>query len=214
MAELASIRAMTANRNPLESDFPLVTERLILNAPDPAHAAAHADYQCRNRLHLASTSPLRPDTWCTEIHWRITLDNERRELLDGSGIALALRRRADPDGPIIGLCRFGNVVRGPFQACHLGYSLDAAHTGHGYMTEALAAAIDYCFSRLGLNRVMANHLPENEASARVLARLGFEREGFARDYLNIAGQWRDHVLTAKVNRPQHAARAARAALIA
>ena len=43
---------------------------------------------------------------------------------------------------------------------------------------------------------MANHLPRNERSARLLARLGFEREGYARRYLQIAGVWEDHVLTA------------------
>jgi ribosomal-protein-alanine N-acetyltransferase len=44
---------------------------------------------------------------------------------------------------------------------------------------------------------MANHVPRNERSARLLARLGFEREGYAKRYLQIAGTWEDHVLTAK-----------------
>jgi ribosomal-protein-alanine N-acetyltransferase len=49
---------------------------------------------------------------------------------------------------------------------------------------------------------MANYMPENKRSARVLEKLGFEKEGMARDYLKIAGEWRDHVLTAKIN-PWH-----------
>ncbi|WP_085316404.1 GNAT family N-acetyltransferase [Derxia lacustris] len=191
---------MTPDRPPRPADFPLVTARLLLVAPDPLDAPAHADYHRRNRAHHAATSPLRPEAWTTELHWRVTLGRQRDELRAGSDIALALRLRADPDGPIVGQCTFSNLVRGVFQACHLGYSLDHAHTGQGYMTEALDAAIGYCFDRLGLHRVMANHLPENEASARVLARLGFEREGYARDYLQIAGRWRDHVLTARINR--------------
>ncbi|MEL6424370.1 MAG: GNAT family N-acetyltransferase, partial [Pseudomonadota bacterium] len=59
------------------------------------------------------------------------------------------------------------------------------------------AAIAHVFSDLGITRIQAADLPENHRSARLLHRLGFEREGFVRDYLKIAGRWRDHVLTAK-----------------
>jgi ribosomal-protein-alanine N-acetyltransferase len=67
------------------------------------------------------------------------------------------------------------------------------------MDEALAAGLDWAFGELGLHRVMANYLPRNERSGRLLARLGFEREGYAREYLKIAGRWEDHVLTAKIS---------------
>ena len=40
---------------------------------------------------------------------------------------------------------------------------------------------------------MANYVPTNERSGRVLRRLGFVVEGYARDYLFIGGAWRDHV---------------------
>lgn len=42
-------------------------------------------------------------------------------------------------------------------------------------------------------------MPANERSARLLARLGFERKGYARAYLKIAGRWEDHILTARIN---------------
>jgi ribosomal-protein-alanine N-acetyltransferase len=66
------------------------------------------------------------------------------------------------------------------------------------MAEVLEAGLTLAFGQLDLHRVMANYLPRNERSARLLARLGFEREGYARAYLRIAGQWEDHVLTAKI----------------
>jgi ribosomal-protein-alanine N-acetyltransferase len=47
---------------------------------------------------------------------------------------------------------------------------------------------------------MANYRPQNERSARLLERLGFTREGLAKDYLFIDGAWRDHVLTSLTNR--------------
>jgi ribosomal-protein-alanine N-acetyltransferase len=58
---------------------------------------------------------------------------------------------------------------------------------------------------LRLHRVQANHLPENQRSARLLQRLGFRVEGLAREYLYINGAWRDHVLTA-LTYPQFDAR--------
>ena len=59
--------------------------------------------------------------------------------------------------------------------------------------------VQYSFHDLNLHRVMANYVPENERSGKLLERLGFVREGVAREYLRIAGQWRDHVLTARIN---------------
>jgi ribosomal-protein-alanine N-acetyltransferase len=67
------------------------------------------------------------------------------------------------------------------------------------MSEALRATIAHVFGTLKLHRIMANHLPENTRSAALLKKLGFAVEGYARDYLFIAGAWRDHVLTALTN---------------
>jgi [ribosomal protein S5]-alanine N-acetyltransferase len=79
----------------------------------------------------------------------------------------------------------------------LGYSIDAAHEGRGLMREALDAVLTDAFGpRVGLHRVQANVRPENTRSLALLERLGFEREGLAREYLFIDGAWRDHVMTA------------------
>jgi ribosomal-protein-alanine N-acetyltransferase len=82
----------------------------------------------------------------------------------------------------------------------LGYAIDHAHEGQGLMQEALQATIEHVFSVLRLHRIQANYVPDNERSGRLLERLGFVREGLAKDYLFINGAWRDHVLTARVNR--------------
>jgi len=52
------------------------------------------------------------------------------------------------------------------------------------------------FASLRLHRLEAACLPHNEASMRLLESVGFEREGYARAYLRIAGRWQDHVLFA------------------
>lgn len=67
------------------------------------------------------------------------------------------------------------------------------------MTEALRLATCFVFDDLHMHRIMANHGPQNQRSARVLRRLGFVVEGYARKYLLVHGEWHDHVLTALTN---------------
>ncbi len=92
------------------------------------------------------------------------------------------------------------MVRGSFHACYLGYSIGQKWQGQGLMFEALTAAIRYMQRTQHIHRIMANYMPHNQRSGDLLARLGFEKEGYAKDYLLIDGEWRDHVLTALTTR--------------
>ncbi len=113
---------------------------------------------------------------------------------------VALPINDDPSfAEVIGVCNFTNIVRGSFQACNLGYSVAEKHQGKGLMREILKAGIGYMFDDMQLHRIMANYMPENTRSGRLLSSLGFEKEGVAKAYLNIAGQWQDHILTSKIN---------------
>jgi ribosomal-protein-alanine N-acetyltransferase len=116
-----------------------------------------------------------------------------------AGRAVKLVLRAKESVALVGVCNFNTIVRGPFQACTLGYSIAASAQGQGLMFEALTAAIAYMFDTENLHRVMANYIPENTRSGALLTRLGFEIEGKAQKYHHIGGQWRDHILTAKIN---------------
>jgi ribosomal-protein-alanine N-acetyltransferase len=97
---------------------------------------------------------------------------------------------------MIGRIRFGGVVRGAFSNAYLGYWIDAEHQSKGYMTEALRSAVSFAFDDLGLHRVQAAVMPKNIPSLRVLAKLGFRKEGESLRYLQIAGRWEDHHLFA------------------
>ncbi len=175
----------------------LVTERLVLTMPARKDAELIVDYVQRNREHLEPWEPIHPPEFYSTGFWRERLEANRREFVHDQSMRLVVFRRGKRKA--IGFAYFNTIVRGAFHACFLGYSLDAGEQGRGLMTEALGAAVDFAFDHLHLHRVMANHLPENHRSAAVLARLGFMNEGFARDYLMIAGKWRDHVLTARIN---------------
>src|SRR5262249_40282839 len=102
-------------------------------------------------------------------------------------------------GELTGDANFTAFLRRSAQFCFLGYSLSKEKEGKGYMFEALMEAIAYVFGKLNLHRIMANYMPHNERSGKLLDRLGFVKEGYARDYLLIAGKWQDHIMTSLIN---------------
>lgn len=74
----------------------------------------------------------------------------------------------------------------------LGWVLDPVHTGHGYATEAVRELLRYCFTELGVHRVHAGCFLANEASWRLMERLGMRRETHAvKDALHRSGRWLD-----------------------
>jgi [ribosomal protein S5]-alanine N-acetyltransferase len=174
----------------------LHTPRTHIRLADKADAPLLLRYRVENEAHLAPWEPLRAPEYYTLAHCERTI---------AEGRVNASQDRAYPlmafdldERNILATSTFANIVRGAFQACHLGYGVAAQMQGQGLMREVLPAGIAWAFGELGLHRVMANYLPRNERSATLLAQLGFEREGYAKRYLQIAGVWEDHILTALV----------------
>ncbi|MGO4494828.1 GNAT family N-acetyltransferase [Paenibacillus sp. 2RAB27] len=97
---------------------------------------------------------------------------------------------------LIGDISLFEVQRGPHQKCILGYSMDQAHNGKGYMTKAIQLIMKFAFEEIGLLRVEAGVMPRNVGSMRVLEKAGFKQEGLARKLLEINGVREDHVLFA------------------
>ena len=177
---------------------PLIeTERTIIRVPVPADAEELNEFNVSNREHLAPWEPLHEDDYFTVEACVRLIEKLRADY--AAGVTLPLAAWSKEGRRIVARCNFSNIVRGPLQACFLGYSVDEAHQGKGFMFEVADAAIRYVFDRLRLHRVMANYLPRNERSGRLLERLGFQREGLARSYLLIAGRWEDHILTSLIN---------------
>lgn len=174
----------------------LHTPRMLCRAPVAADTGRLLEYRLRNRDHLEPWEP-----------WHDASYYSREAVARSIAHAMAAARLEQgfpfcifsPDETEIwGSFTFANIVRGVFQACHLGYGLAADKQGQGLMHEALEAGLEWAFAGLGLHRIMANYMPANLRSGALLQRLGFEREGYARDYLKIAGRWQDHVLTARI----------------
>lgn len=75
----------------------------------------------------------------------------------------------------------------------VGYSIRRDHWGRGLGSEAVTTLIDFGFERLDLRRFEADADPRNAASMRVLEKLGFVREGYARERWEIEGEIQDAV---------------------
>lgn len=95
-------------------------------------------------------------------------------------------------GRLVGQLTVGGITRGSLCGAHIGYWVDSAVAGRGVMPTAVALATDHCLRGAGLHRIEINIRPENAASLRVAQKLGFRDEGLRRDFLHIAGAWRDH----------------------
>jgi [ribosomal protein S5]-alanine N-acetyltransferase len=174
------------------------TERLRLRLPELEDVPAVLLYYTANREHLEPWSPVPPPGFYTEDYWRDQVAHRQKEYAQGLGARLFVHRKDDP-GRVIGNLSLTQVQRGALQSCYLGYSLDAAEQGHGYMLEAVRGAVGFAFAELGLHRVVANYMPHNHRSGSVLRRAGFQVEGYSNAYLLINGRWEDHVNAAIVN---------------
>lgn len=71
----------------------------------------------------------------------------------------------------------------------LGYNIARSQWGHGYATEASAAVVRWCFDRAGFHRLDAETSEGNTASARVLRKLGFRREGRRPERSRLERRW-------------------------
>ena len=176
----------------------LKTGRAILKMPDVSEAEIVLTYYKKNRDHLINAGPAWPADYLTTAYWQNQLVKNQKEFQDDQSLRLFLFDRANPE-VIVGSANLSNVVRSAAQYCTMGYSIDQEKEGRGMMKEALQSVITYGFTAMNLHRIMANYQPENGKSGGLLRSLGFNVEGYARDYLFIDSKWRDHVLTSIAN---------------
>jgi ribosomal-protein-alanine N-acetyltransferase len=182
-----------------ENSIPIGTRlegaRVILRAPKATDLTELRSLLLRNADHLRPWSPAPPPginpAGFTELGRGIA--RQRREWKEGGAYVFVVALRA-PREPLVGRVALTALVRGPFQCAHLGYWVDVAHERQGLTSEAVAQVVAFAFQRLRLHRVQAAVMPHNAASRRLLAKLRFREEGFAKRYLRIGGKWEDHLL--------------------
>jgi ribosomal-protein-alanine N-acetyltransferase len=94
---------------------------------------------------------------------------------------------------LAGEINLSGVQRGPFQNTYVGYWIDEAQAGNGYVPESLVTVARFAFEDLRLHRLQVAIIPRNTASRRVVEKLELRDEGVAVRYLAINGKWEDHI---------------------
>lgn len=153
------------------------------------------------RIRLADRAHLEPWEPVTGVDWQL-----RHAFSSWPSVCSTLRSEArkgrmlpyviEVDGQFAGQLTIGNVTHGALRSAWIGYWVASERIGGGVATAALALGVDHCFGPVMLHRVEATVRPENAASRRVLAKVGFREEGLLKRYLDVDGAWRDHLLVA------------------
>lgn len=162
----------------------LHTQRLLLRPFAEADADAIYALQSNARVLRYWDSP----PWTDRERARAFIDTCRKMEQEGSGARFAIESRADRS--FLGWCslfRWNPVYR----SLGVGYCFDEPAWGRGYATEAMRAVLHWAFGALDLNRVEAELDTRNAASARVLEKLGFQREGLRREDCIVEGEVSD-----------------------
>lgn len=170
---------------------------LLLRTAEIGDADMIAEYFQANREYLKPFEPKREEAFFSVNGWlqKLIKLNELHRM--GLGYYCLLVRASS--GEMLGTISFSNLSRFPFYSCNVGYSLAEKAQGHGHMRRGLTMACDYMFNVQKLHRIQAGYMPHNKRSESVLEHVGFNREGYAKDYLLINGEWQDHVLTSLIN---------------
>ncbi|MBG0803295.1 MAG: GNAT family protein [Methylocystis silviterrae] len=175
-------------------DLPIRGDGLYLRASEMRDYIEWAELREKSRSFLTPWEPLWPIDDLTRASFRYRVRRHAEEMARDEAYSFFVFR--EEDDALMGGLSFGHVRRGVSQAATLGYWMGEPYAGKGHMTRAVRAACAYAFEKRGFHRIEAACLPTNEPSKRLLERVGFKQEGYARSYLNINGQWRDHLLYA------------------
>ena len=164
---------------------------VYLRYPRIADYISWARLRGESREFLTKWEPVWAEDELTRGAFRRRIKRYQKETrLDSAYVFLVFRAS---DDMLMGGCTLSNVRRGVTQCCALGYWIGARFARQGYMSDAVRVLIPFVFRTLGLHRIEAACLPENQPSRSLLAKAGFHEEGLARKYLLINGEWRDHI---------------------
>ncbi len=144
------------------------------------------------RADVAWLSPweatLPPGGGAAPLSDRAMIVTQRRRARQGRAMPFVVTWR----GEMVGQVTVNGISWGSARWASIGYWIARRHAGRGITPVAVALVVDHLLDTVGLHRVEISIRPENEASLRVVHKLGLDEVGLARGYLHIDGAWRDH----------------------
>jgi len=192
---------------PLHRGWPAVLTAgpVTLRPPKRSDAVAWSRSRLANAAWLAPWEPSSSQSWRernTPGEFRRTLSRMRAAARAGAMMPFVVVY----GDAVVGQMNASNVIRGALRSASIGYWIDSAVAGRGITPTALALLIDHCLTDARLHRAEVNIRPENQASLRVVQKLGLRQEGYHERFLDIDGAWRDHLTFAitaeeRVDRP-------------
>jgi [ribosomal protein S5]-alanine N-acetyltransferase len=178
---------------------------VYLRQPQMADFPEWAALRENSRSFLEPWEPIWPADDLTRGAFRRRLKRYAEDLRTDQAYSFFIFRA---DGNVlVGGVTLSNVRRGVAQASSIGYWMGAPYARKGLMSRAMRALVPFSFNNLRLHRLEAACITANTASIRLLEKSGFQREGYARQYLCINGMWQDHLLYARLrDDPPHLGR--------
>ena len=171
--------------------YRLIGDRVFLRPPERGDYEAWASLRAGSRDFLSPWEPSWPPDALSRANFRARVARYAEDWRTDQAYNFFIFAR---DETLIGGIGLSNIRRGVSETASLGYWVGEPFARQRYMTSALPLVVDFAFERLGLHRLEAACLPNNAPSRSLLARAGFQQEGYAREYLCIAGKWQDHLL--------------------
>jgi ribosomal-protein-alanine N-acetyltransferase len=176
--------------------FRLQSGRVILRCPEAQDWREWAKLRSDSRAFLAPWEPI----WSVDSLSQPVFDRRLKRIYNewrqDEGYNFHVYDRAT--NLLVGGIGLNQVKRGIAQSGIIGYWVGERYARQGFTEASTRLVTSFAFETLGLHRVEATCIPTNEASKRLLAKLGFQQEGYARQYLKIAGEWADHLLFAMI----------------
>jgi ribosomal-protein-alanine N-acetyltransferase len=176
------------------------TQRLIIRPMREEDRGHFINFYERSWTEMAPWFPLRQPGETFNDTFDRTMAKAEKGRADLSEFRLVGFTRDDQLVAFFGLMQ---IVRGAFESGVASWCVHSEYTNRGICTEGVVGVLDMAFAAppvgLGLHRVQANIIPSNAASIRVAEKAGFRMEGLGRNYLKIAGEWRDHAFYAKLS---------------
>ncbi len=161
----------------------LETDRLTLRGMRVSDASDMYEYACRPSVTEYLT--WEPHASVAETREYLTYVGQRYRTGDFYDWSVVSKET----GHMIGTCGFTSFNCSADSA-EIGYVLNPAYQGKGLATEAVRRVLQFGFAELSLHRIEAHFIEGNDASRRLMERVGMTFEGFARESMKIKGKYR------------------------